>query len=78
MRDYYSTGVHVRLTTGQAGRWRTRTIQPSTTHFTSEVAAINNAARRALWSISNTFRDRIEGTDFRFVPNRVVELKILW
>jgi hypothetical protein len=59
------------VTTGQAGRWRTRKIRPSTTHFASEAPAINDAARRALWSVSNTFRDRIEGTYFRFVPNRV-------
>jgi hypothetical protein len=71
MRDYYTTEVHVRVTTGQAGKWRTRTIHPSTAHFTSEVAAINDAARRALWSVSNTFHDRIESTDFRFVPSRV-------
>jgi hypothetical protein len=71
MRDYYTTEVHVRVITAQAGRWRSRTIHPSTAHFASEAAAINDAARRALWSISNTFRDRIEGTDFRFVPSRV-------
>jgi hypothetical protein len=71
MRDYYTTEVHVRVITAQEGRWRTLTIHPSTAHFASEAAAINDAARRALWSISNTFRDRIEGTDFRFVPSRV-------
>jgi hypothetical protein len=65
MRDYYTTEVHVRVTTRQEGRWRTRTIHPSTAHFASEAAAINDAAT------SNTFRDRIEGTDFRFVPSRV-------
>jgi hypothetical protein len=59
------------VTTGQAGRWRTRTIHPSTTHFALEAAAINDAARRALWSVRNTFRDRIEGTNFLFVPCRV-------
>jgi hypothetical protein len=71
MRDYYTTEVHVRVPTRQAGRWRTRTIHASTAHFASEAAAINDAARRALWSVSNTFRDRIEGMDFRFVPSRV-------
>jgi hypothetical protein len=71
MRDYYTIEVHVRVTTGQAGRWRTHTIHPSTAHFASEAAAINDTARRALWSVSNTFCDRIEGTDFRFVPSRV-------
>jgi hypothetical protein len=45
MRDYYTTKVHVRVTTGQAGRWRTHTIHPSTAHFASEAAAINDAAR---------------------------------
>jgi hypothetical protein len=59
------------VTTGQAGRWKTRTIHPSTAHFTSEADAINDAARRALSSVSNTFRDCIEGTNFRFVPSRV-------
>jgi hypothetical protein len=71
MRDYYTTEVHVRVTRGQESRWRTRTINPSTAHFASEAAAINDATRRALWSVSNTFHDRIEGTDFRFVPSRV-------
>jgi hypothetical protein len=71
MRDNYTTEVHVRVLTGQAGRWRTRTIHSSTAHFASEAVAINDVARRALWSVSNTFRDRIEGTDFRFVPSRV-------
>jgi protocatechuate 3,4-dioxygenase beta subunit len=70
MRNYYITEVHVRVTTGQAGRWRTRTIHPSTAHFASEAAAINDAARRALWFVSNFFRNRIEGIDFRFVPRR--------
>jgi hypothetical protein len=71
MRDYYTTEVHVRVITGQAGRWRTRTIHPSTAHLTSEATAINDAARRALWSVSNSFRDRIHGTYFHFVPNQV-------
>jgi hypothetical protein len=71
MRDYYTTEVQVRVTTRQAGRWRIHTIHPSTAHYASEAAATNDAARRALWSVSNTFRDRIEGTDFRFVPSRV-------
>jgi hypothetical protein len=71
MRDYYTTEVHVRVTKGQADRWRTRTIHSSTAHFASEVAAINDATIRALWSVSNTFRDRIHGTNFRFVPSRV-------
>jgi hypothetical protein len=78
MRDYYTTEVHVRVITAQAGRWRIRTIHPSTAHFASKAASINDAARRALWSISNTFRDRIEGTDFRFVPAEPVAQKILW
>jgi hypothetical protein len=71
MRDYYTIEVHVRVTTAHACRWRTCTIHPSTAHFASEAATINDAARRALWSVSNTFCDRIEGTDFRFVPSRV-------
>jgi hypothetical protein len=29
MRDYYTTEVHGRVTTGQEGRWRTRTIMSS-------------------------------------------------
>jgi hypothetical protein len=70
MRDYYTNEAHVRVTTGQARRWRTRTIHPSTTHFSSGAAAINDDARRALWSISNSFCDRIPGIDFCFVPSR--------
>jgi hypothetical protein len=33
MRDYYTTEVHVRVTIVQAGRWRTRTIHPNTSHL---------------------------------------------
>jgi hypothetical protein len=73
MRDYYTTEAHVRVTTAQAVRWRTRTIHPSTAHFASEAAAVNDVAKRALWCVSNTFRDRIEGTNFRFVPSRVID-----
>jgi protocatechuate 3,4-dioxygenase beta subunit len=64
MRDYYTTEVHGRVTTGQEGRWRTRTIHPSTAHFSSQTASFNDVARRVLWSISNSFRDRIHGTNF--------------
>jgi cobalamin biosynthesis protein CobT len=71
MRAYYTTEVHVRVSTGQIGRWRTRTIHPSTALFTSVAGAINDVARRALWSVSNTFCDRIQGTDFCFVLSRV-------
>jgi hypothetical protein len=71
MRDYYTTKAHVRVVTGQAGRWRTSIIHSCTAHFSSEAAAINDAARRALWSISNSFRDQIHGTDFSFVPSCV-------
>jgi hypothetical protein len=71
MRDYYTTEAHVRVVTGQDGKWRTRTILSSTAHFSSEATAINDAARWALWSISNSFRDRIHGIDFRFIPSRV-------
>jgi hypothetical protein len=74
MRDYYTTEAHIRVVAKQEGRWRTRTIHPSTTHFSSETAAINDAndaARRALWSISNSSRERIHGTDFHFVPSRI-------
>jgi hypothetical protein len=71
MRDYYTTEAHIRVVAKQEGRWRTRTIHPSTAHFSSETAAINDAARRALWSISNSFREWIHGTDFHFVPSRI-------
>jgi hypothetical protein len=56
MRDYYTTEAHIRVVKEQEGRWRTRTVHPSTAHFSSEAVAINDAARRALWSISNSFR----------------------
>jgi hypothetical protein len=71
MRDYYTIEAHIRVVIEQEGGWRTHTVHPSTKHFSSEVAAINDATRRALWSISNSFCGQIHHPYFRFVPSRI-------
>jgi hypothetical protein len=43
----------------------------STAHFSSDDVAVNDAARRALWSLCNAQRERLHGSEFRHVPRRV-------
>jgi hypothetical protein len=71
MRDYYTIEAHIRVVTGQAGRWTTCTMHSSTAHSSTEATAINDATRRALWSIGNSFCGQIHDTDFRFVSSRI-------
>jgi hypothetical protein len=71
MRDYYTSRVYIRAPLNDTDGWRYRSSHHSTTHFSSDDAAVNDAARRALWSLWNAQRERLHGSEFRHVPRRV-------
>jgi hypothetical protein len=50
--------------------WRYRSSHHSTTHFSSDDVAVNDAARRALWSLCNAKWERLYGSEYRHVPRR--------
>jgi hypothetical protein len=71
MRDYYTSRVYIRAPLNDTDGWRYRSSHHSTSHFSSDDAAVNDAARRALWSLCNAQRERLHGSEFRHVPRRV-------
>jgi hypothetical protein len=70
MRDYYTSRVYIRMPLNDTDGWRYRSSHHSTTHFSSDDAAVNDAARRALWSLCNAKRERLYGSEYRHVPRR--------
>jgi hypothetical protein len=71
MRDYYTSRVYIRVPLIDTNGWRNCLSHRSTTHFSTDEAAVNDAARRALWSLCNAQRDRLQESEFRHVPRRV-------
>jgi hypothetical protein len=71
MRDYYTNRVYIRVPLIDTNGWRNRSSHHSTTHFSSDDAAVNDAARRALLSLCNAQRERLHGSKFHHVPRRV-------
>jgi hypothetical protein len=59
MRDYYTSRVYIRVPLIDTNGWRNRSSHYSTTHFSTDEAAVNDAARRALWALCNAQRDRL-------------------
>jgi hypothetical protein len=70
MRDYYTSRVYIRMPLNDADGWRYRSSHHSTAHFSTDDAAVNDAARRALWSICNAKRARLFNSEYRHVPRR--------
>jgi hypothetical protein len=48
MRDYYTSRVYIRVPLNDIDGWRYRSSHHSTSHFSSDDVAVNDAARRAL------------------------------
>jgi hypothetical protein len=71
MRDYYTSQVYISMRLIDTNGWRNRSSHHNTAHFSSDEAADNDAARRALWSLYNAQRDRLHESEFRHVPCRV-------
>jgi hypothetical protein len=70
MRDYYTCRVYIRKPLNDTEGWRYRSSHHSTTKFSTDDAAVNDAARRALWSICNANRVQLFQSEYRHVPRR--------
>jgi hypothetical protein len=70
MRDYYTSRVYIRMPLNDTNGWRYRSSHHSTAHFSTDDAAVNDAARRALWSICNAKRAQLFNSEYRHVPRR--------
>jgi hypothetical protein len=70
MRDYYTNWVYIRMPLNDTEGWRYRSSRHITAHFSSDYAAVNDAARRALWSLCNAKRARLFDSEYRHVPRR--------
>jgi hypothetical protein len=68
MRDYYTSRVYIRMPLNDTEGWRYRSSHHSTAHFSSDDATVNDAARRALWSLCNAKQERLYGSEYRHVP----------
>jgi hypothetical protein len=71
LRDYYTSRVYICVPLIDTNGWRNRSSHHSTAHFSTDEAAVNEAARRALWSLCNAQRDRLHESEFRHIPRRV-------
>jgi hypothetical protein len=71
MRDYYTSRVYIRVPLNDSSGWRNRSSHHSTAHFSSDDVVVNDAARRALWSLCNTQQEHLHGSEFCHVPRRV-------
>jgi hypothetical protein len=70
MRDYYTSRVYIRMPLNDTEGWRYRSSHHSTAHFSTDDAAVNDAARRALWSLCNAKRACLFDSEYRHVPHR--------
>jgi hypothetical protein len=70
MRDYYTSRVYIRMPLNDTDGWRYRSSHHSKAHFSSDNDAVNDAARRALWSLCNAKQERLHGSEYRHVPRR--------
>jgi hypothetical protein len=71
LRDYYTSRVYIRVPLIDTNGWRNRSSHHSITHFSTDEAVVNDAARRALWLLCNAQRDRLHGSEFRHIPRHV-------
>jgi hypothetical protein len=70
MRDYYTCKVYIRKPLNDTEGWRHRSSHHSTAQFSTDDAAVNDAARRALWSVCNANRVQLFQSEYRHVPRR--------
>jgi hypothetical protein len=68
---YYITRIHVRvMDVGDRG-FRTLSAHESLTPLSTYAALVSDAARRTLWSLSHTYRQQLQNTRFRHLPQRL-------
>jgi hypothetical protein len=68
---YYITRIHVRvMDVGDRG-FRTLSAHESLTPLSTYAASVSNAARRALWSLSHTYRQQLHDMKCKHLPLRL-------
>jgi hypothetical protein len=68
---YYITRIHVRVMDAEDREFRTLSAHESLTLLSTYAASVSNAARRALWSLSNTYRQHMHDTKYMNLPLRL-------
>jgi hypothetical protein len=67
---YYITSVHIRVLDAVDRGFRTLSSHKSLTPLSTYAASVSNAARRAPWSLSHTYRQLLHDTTYRHLPLR--------
>jgi hypothetical protein len=62
---YYITRVHIRVMDARYRGFRTLSAHESLTPLSTYAALVSNDARRALWSLSHTYRQWLHNTEYR-------------
>jgi hypothetical protein len=65
---YYITPVHIKVMDAGDRGFRTLSAHESLTPLSTYAALISNAARRALWSLSHTYRQQLHDTRCNHLP----------
>jgi hypothetical protein len=68
---YYITRVHIRVMDAGDMGFRTLSAHVSLTPLSTYAASVSNAARRALWSLSHTYRQQLHDTRYKHLPLRL-------
>jgi hypothetical protein len=67
---YYITRLHIRVMDEGDRGFRTLSAHQSLTPLSMYAASVSDAARRALWSLSHTYRLQLQDTVYRHLPLR--------
>jgi hypothetical protein len=68
---YYITRIHVRVMDAGDRGFKTLSAHESLTPLSTYAASVSHAARRTLWSLSHTYRQQLQNTRFRHLPQRL-------
>jgi hypothetical protein len=68
---YYITRIHVRVMDAGDRGFRNLSAHESLTPLSTYAASVSDAARRTLWSLSHTYRQQLQNTRFRHLPQRL-------
>jgi hypothetical protein len=65
---YYITRVHIRVMDAGDRGFKTLSAHKSLTPLSTYAASVSNAVRRAMWSLSHTYRQHLHDTRYRRLP----------
>jgi hypothetical protein len=68
---YYIARIHVRVRDAGDRGFRTMSAHESLTSLSTYAASVSDAARRTLWSLSNTYRQQLHNTKYMHLPPRL-------